>query len=142
MDREYDDEAELHRYIFNNYPHRLSERECALRHAALLELKARHSSSDSRAASYRGMDGYFLDAEVAAIAESGLGAYDWQCCDRILRDDASDIYINRCEACQRIVVSPVACTCLWCGCQWYERRPEMVARARSSIYPRPGSQFA
>ncbi len=134
MKRDYDEPRQLRYYIWQNYHHALTERERALHLAATLELKARHARSDSAAAKYRQRAGYFSDSDVAAIADNGLGAFEQQCCDRLLRDHASLIYVNRCEHCRRIVASPIACACLWCGHHWYDRRSEMVARATSSIY--------
>ena len=136
VQRQYDEEFELLRYVWRNYHHLRTERECALREAAILETKARQALSSGSAEGYRDMAGYFLDAEVAAIADSGLDSFDRLCCRRILQDYVDDIYINRCEHCGRIVVSPIACTCLWCGHNWYERRSEMVARATTTIYPK------
>lgn len=138
MKGEYVEEHELRRYVWRNFKHALTERERVLHIAATLEIKARHAHSGSLAARLREMSGYFMDAEVAAIADGGLGAFEQQCCARLLREYGSEIYINRCDRCQRIVASPVACACVWCGNHWYDRRAEMVARARSSIYPKPG----
>ena len=135
MKREYHEEAELRRYVWRNYFHALPERKRALHHAATLELKARHARSEELATRIRAMAGYFLDADVAAIAENGLRAFEQQCYERLLRDRADQIHINRCERCNRIVASPIACACLWCGHHWYDRRPEMMALAASSIYP-------
>ena len=127
--RDYDEQIELHRYVWRNYRRGLTKREHALHHAAIIEIKAQRSPY------LRDNDpNYFYDADVAAIVESGLVAFERQCCERLLRDCADQIYINRCDHCHRIVVSPVACLCLWCGHSWYERRAEMVARSNSSIY--------
>ena len=133
--RDYEEAFQLRRYIWRNYRHALTKRENALHSAATLELKARRSRSDSAAARYRQMPSYFFDSDVAKITDSGLVAFEQQCCDRLLRDHSDEIYINRCERCARIVASPVACACLWCGHHWYARRSEIVARAASSIYP-------
>ncbi len=137
MKREYHEAYELRRYIWRNYNHALTEREHAVHQAALLERKARHARSDSVAARLREMPGYFFDADVAAVAESGLSVFEQQCCDRMLHEHSRQIYINRCERCNRIVASPVACACVWCGHHWYERRAETVGRAASTIYPKP-----
>ena len=136
MKEEYVEDYELRRYVWRNFNHALTEREHAFYSAATLELKARHSRSDAVAARYRQMPGYFFDADVAAIADGGLGVFEQQCCDRLLREYRSEIHINRCDRCQRIVASPVACACVRCGHHWYTRRSEMVARAASSIYPK------
>ena len=132
---EYVEDYELKSYVWKHYKHALTEREQALHLAATLELKARLASTEATAAKLRHMPGYFCDAEVAAIAETGLGAFEQQCCQRLLHDHADHIYINRCERCHRIVASPIACACLWCHHHWYERRSEMVARSTSDIYP-------
>lgn len=87
------------------------------------------------------MPSYFFDDEVKAIAESGLGVFERQVSARLQRDYAAEIYLNRCARCQRLVASPIACACRWCGHHWYERRGEMLARAKSSIYPRPGGHW-
>ena len=138
MNGEYVEEYELRRYVWRNYRHVFSERELALRFSATIELKARHARSDAAAARYRQMPGYFIDADVEVIAASGsLTAFEQQCCERLLHDHREEIFINRCERCQHIVASPIACTCRWCGHIWFDRRAEMKARSTSSIYPNP-----
>lgn len=137
--REYDEQRELHNYVWRNYGHALTEREQALYDAAIRALKKLGSSHPFSRHTARH---YFDDADVSAVVARGLDTYQSECCERLLRDYAKEIFINRCERCARIVVSPVACVCLWCGHKWYERRTEMVARATTSIYPRanePGS---
>jgi hypothetical protein len=132
----YEEGFELRRYVWRNYRHALTNREKALHGSVMLELKASHARSEASAARLRTMPGYFMDADVAAIAEQGLDSFVEQCCERLLRDYAVEVYVNRCEQCNRIVASPIACACLWCGHHWYERRSEMEARAASAIYPR------
>ena len=140
MKGEYVEDIRLRLYIWKNYRHVLTEREKALHHASVLEIKATHAEkrSDFSATRLRNIPGYFFDADVAAITktQNGLSLFVQQCCEHLLRDYADQIFINRCERCNRIVASPIACACLWCGHHWYERRQEMVARAASAIYPR------
>jgi hypothetical protein len=38
--------------------------------------------------------GYFFDAEVAGILESGLGVFERQCCERLLRDYAREFILT------------------------------------------------
>lgn len=143
MRHDYDETYELRRYLLQNYQHAFPDRERALRFAVTLELQAQHARSEELAARLRHLPGYFFDAEVAEIARMGLQAFDQRCCERLLQDHAGDIYVNRCPLCHRIVASPIACTCRWCGHHWYEHRNEMYERAASSIYPAPGrSQLA
>ncbi len=138
MKRDYDEQYELRRYVWRNYRHALFERERALYTAATLELKARHARTDNLAARIRQMPGYFFEADVAAIVSTdSLSAFERQCCERLLHDCVDQIYVKRCERCERIAASPIACACVWCGHHWYERRAEMVARSQSAIYPKP-----
>ncbi|PHR96309.1 MAG: hypothetical protein COA78_28935 [Blastopirellula sp.] len=40
-------------------------------------------------------------------------------CDRIVHDFVDKIFINRCPACDEIVLTPKAQQCLWCGHDWH-----------------------
>ena len=135
--RQYDEGHELREYIWRNYQHVLTERERSLYIAAIQELRARHASSYDQAEGIRRTRVYFFDEDVAEIVEHGPEDFRLQCCDRLLAEYGGEIYINRCERCRRIVVSPISCACLWCGHHWYERRSEMIAKAGFSIYPKP-----
>jgi hypothetical protein len=135
--RKYDEGHQLCEYIWRYYDHLLTGQERALCHAVSLELRARHARSYEEAEQIRKLTTYFFDEDVAEIAEHGLDTFRLKCCDRLLEEYGGEIYINRCERCRRIVVSPISCACLWCGHHWYERRSEMIAKAGSSIYPKP-----
>jgi len=134
---EYHEEEVLRRYLWKNYAHALPEHERALHTAIVLELKARQASSPALAARLRGRTRRFPSVDVPALADAGLEAFEAKCADALLRDDEEEIVINRCAQCSRIVASPVACVCRWCGHHWHERRAQMIADARSSIYPKP-----
>ena len=135
----YDESHELRRYIWRNYNHTLTAREHALHVASRLESMAQNTGPKT-AARHRQTPGYFIDADVMSIVATGLETFEQKCCERLLRDYGDLIYINRCERCNRIVASPLACACLWCGHHWYDRRPEMIAQATSSIYPNPNKR--
>jgi hypothetical protein len=130
----YDEDAVLFRYVWDNFRHALTDREKALIGAASIEIKAQ------RAPMYRKiLPGYFYDDDVAAIVATGLEAFERSCVERLLHDFADHIFINRCERCQHIVKTPIACVCLWCGHRWFERRAELIARSYSSILRKQGS---
>jgi hypothetical protein len=135
MRGEYVEDFVLRRYVWRNYTHALTKRERALYRAAALEIQARHASNDEMAVKIRRVEGYFYDPDVGEIAERGLDFFEARCCERLLKDYGNQIYVNRCERCRRIVASPIACACRWCGHQWYERRAQMLERSRSLIYP-------
>ena len=136
MMREYAEEHELGRYVWKNYSHALTDCEQATHIAVVLKLKATNPSFEPVVARY--CERHSLGVEVATFANrglKGLHAFEKKCCGRLLREHGSQIYINRCERCHRIVATPVACVCLWCGHHGYDRRAEMIVRAKSSIYP-------
>ena len=60
------------------------------------------------------------DEEVRSRLELGLPEFDRHIRDRVLgafRDGALEI--NRCPRCLRVVRTPLARQCLWCGHDWY-----------------------
>lgn len=58
-------------------------------------------------------------AELERELMGGRAALYSRARDRILREHRSDVIINRCPACGRIVRSPDARQCLWCKHDWH-----------------------
>ncbi|MBJ6760071.1 hypothetical protein JGU66_04800 [Myxococcaceae bacterium JPH2] len=56
----------------------------------------------------------------AALAD-GLDAAEHNFRNRVLKDHAQDIHINRCGQCNRIVRTPKARQCFWCGYDWHPK---------------------
>jgi hypothetical protein len=50
---------------------------------------------------------------------SAIDRFTEQSISRILRDHASEIVLTRCPDCAKIVSSPNAKQCLWCGNDWH-----------------------
>ena len=57
--------------------------------------------------------------DVAPVFADGIDVFRDRVRDRILRDHADDVFVNRCSECSRIVMSPEARQCLWCGHDWH-----------------------
>lgn len=59
--------------------------------------------------------------------------------DRLLRDHGDTIDIRRCPSCDRIVKSPKAKQCLWCGNDWHQEAPN-TPQSRSESPPDDGGR--
>ena len=58
---------------------------------------------------------------INAALQQGNDVFRQQVCERLLAAYGDQIFINRCPACQRIVRTPKARLCVWCGHTWYEQ---------------------
>lgn len=58
---------------------------------------------------------------AAALLRDGWEVFRRRLRDRILRDHGHAISIHRCPACQRILRTPLARQCFWCGLDWQEQ---------------------
>ena len=52
------------------------------------------------------------------IADRGLERTIRETSDEILRREGNKIFVNRCPSCARLVRTPRAKLCLWCGHNW------------------------
>ncbi len=61
-----------------------------------------------------------VDAEElkAALAD-GVKALRSRAATRVIREHTGEVYIHRCPECNRVVRTPVANQCLWCGHDWH-----------------------
>lgn len=116
---EYDYDQVLTKYIWDNYYHLLTSSEKLVAKAALAEEKAK-ASSERLAKAIRRRWEPKQDPEIMEALQDGAEAFRRQVCERVLRENADDIVINRCPACKRIVRTPKARQCLWCGNDWHE----------------------
>jgi hypothetical protein len=59
--------------------------------------------------------------EVRQALAQGLRAFEQAILDRLLRQyREGTLALNRCPKCRRIVRTPVAKQCLWCGNDWHD----------------------
>jgi len=65
------------------------------------------------------------NADVCAVLADGNKTFLKRTCVRILQEHDEQIFINRCPKCKRIVKTPIACLCLWCGHTWFELREKL-----------------
>ena len=115
----YDDDRELTGYIWHNYRHLLTPTEALADRALIAEFKAQHSNSESMARMLRERWGAADNPDVVAALADGSDAFRDRVRDRILSECADRLFINRCAECSRVVATPQAQQCLWCGHDWH-----------------------
>jgi len=132
MHREYDDDAELRRYVFRYFTHLFTELERLATEASHAEMKA-SSASSPMAEILRNRWGHQNEPAVVAALSEGFDVFQDRVIARIQHDEPDCLYINRCEKCDCIVSTPRACICGWCGHSWFERREKQDSIADSFL---------
>ena len=141
MDNEYDDKAVLNRYIRIHYWHLFNDFEKRVNNTIFARFKAVAYSNPNNSDSaleqfclnpnniqnltekYRKqleLSGDIGNPLINAALENGTEAFASKVCKRILSEHRNEIFINRCEKCQRIVRTPIARMCVWCGHSWFD----------------------
>jgi uncharacterized C2H2 Zn-finger protein len=115
---------ELTRYIFHSYAWLMTLEEKAAYKALMLEQKADHSSKDLKAHLHERME--FDNPQVAKLLEGDAVTFVVTTRDRILRDHAGEVFLNRCPKCSALARTPKACLCPACSHTWYETRQANV----------------
>lgn len=116
---EYDEEEILFVYLRNHCPQLLTEQERRAANAALLRAKmaAAHRQEIQSMLKAKCL---FGDAEVDAALADGVDAFYRRVSRRVLSDPAAAAQINRCPRCRRVVRTPAARQCFWCGRDWHD----------------------
>jgi len=111
---------ELTRYVFHNYAWLMTAAEMKAYKAFMLERKANHSPKGLKEHLLERME--FENPEVARLLEGDAEAFLVATRDRILRDHADEVFLNRCPKCSALARTPKACLCPACNHTWYETR--------------------
>lgn len=119
-DKKYDEEDELDRYVLAYYPNLMTQLESLGHKAAHAEEKAESSSSANMANKLREKWGSTDNPEVVAALSDGLNVFRRRVRNRIVNEHSEEIFINRCSKCNKLVKTPMAKMCLWCGFSWRE----------------------
>jgi hypothetical protein len=117
---EYDEDRELTRYVWDHYQRFLTERECRVGRAIIGRAKADVASSKEMVEILHRKLGGIGDAETEDALANGAEVFRRLVRNRLLSQHAVEIYVNRCPRCSRVVRSPSARQCLWCGFDWHE----------------------
>lgn len=119
---DYDERPVLTRYVLRWYPHLMTPAERTGMRAIEMDWKLRTTTAGP---SYRARLRQFTEGPVEREAiEMGAAEFRRRACDRILADHPGEIAINRCPRCDRIVRTPLAQQCPWCGNDWHPRPHE------------------
>ncbi len=113
----YDESEVLAQYLWHNYSYLLPQEFHAAWKAVALRAKGHESEADR------------LGEEIRQQANPDLGSllnfepaeFQRLAVKDLLQTHPSEVAINRCPECTRIVRTPRARLCLWCGYSWHER---------------------
>jgi hypothetical protein len=122
----YDDENELTTYIWNHYSNFFTPVEAKAGWAVHAQAKARIGSPD--VAEFIWKRHKLADyPEVMEALADGVEVFRRRAAQRVLRDHGFELFVNRCVRCNRVVRTPKAQQCLWCGHDWHPQPPASVA---------------
>ena len=106
---EYNEAAVLSDYLWRNYSHHATRFEYMALKAIPGELGVESLLSISEGNS----------AEVVDAVQNRNPEIRAVIMNRIVREHSTDIHVQRCTSCNRIVQSPKSQQCLWCGYDWH-----------------------
>ncbi len=113
----YDEDEALGRYITDNFVGMMTDFERRTYYLAIKREKAKNSDSAAdKLTTWLARE----SEDVIQASEPGLAAVRRQIGERMLREQQAEVlFINRCPKCDRIVRTPLAKQCLWCGHDWH-----------------------
>lgn len=115
----YDDRAELAAYLWHNYSELFSNDEALAARTLSAECKAKHTDSERIREVLLSKWSARGNAIVDRLLADGPDAFRLRAAERVFAEHSSSIQVNRCGACSRIVATPKARQCLWCGHDWH-----------------------
>ena len=113
---QYDEESELTRYVWDHYLPLVTDFERRVGTAIIWRQKAVASGSPQMARTFGKTD----DPEIGFALSEGAEAFRRRVRGRLLVEHAGEVFVNRCPNCERVVRTPRAQQCLWCGHDWHE----------------------
>jgi hypothetical protein len=117
----YEEDAILTDYVLAHYSHLCDDAESQVLRAFALERKAARMQEDNEAlaSEFRRKWVRVTSPQVARALEAGEEASRRGVRDRLLKEHGREIVVNRCPRCHRVVRTPMARQCLWCGHDWH-----------------------
>lgn len=107
-------------YVFHNYWSLMTGAEAAAYKMLVLGAKAAGSSAGMRERLGRVIAA--AGEEAGGLLDRGAREFLLATRDRILRDHAAEVVLNRCPKCGALARTPRACLCPACSHTWYETR--------------------
>ncbi len=122
-EKQYDEDEVLTMYLINNAQRFMTdfERQCVW----LGITREKSEASESEGIAKRLRERYDAEAteEIDEALSVGVWEYQQQIQRRLRREyDEGTLKIKRCPKCSRIVRTPLAQQCLWCGHDWHDSR--------------------
>jgi hypothetical protein len=115
---DYDEEAELNRYVRRYHAGLISRFEMQVEQAAWAREKCT-GATDEHCIRIMARYGRLDDPRIGNALAGGLQAFLDTACRRILNEHP-DLRVNRCPRCHRVSRTPFARQCFWCGHDWHE----------------------
>lgn len=119
---DYDESSVLRKYVWDACQHVLTDLERRAERAVIARAKAAGARKFNRPDTAQMLDekwGCVADPEVDAALAAGEEAFRQRVCERVLADPMASQSINRCPRCNRVVRTPTAQQCFWCGHDWH-----------------------
>ena len=115
--KDYNDERAVADFIWSYFSHLFTEVERKAHWAVLADGKEAIGSKGvaELIRKRRGLD----DPHVMAELTDGSDAFSLRSANRVLREHAEEITVNRCPQCKRVVRTPKAQQCFWCRFDWH-----------------------
>lgn len=130
---EYDEDRELTRYVWDYHGRLMTEFELKVGRAIFGRGKAAAAGTPEMAEVLARKWGGVGAPEIDAALADGTEAYRRGVRERVLAEnDPADVSVNRSPRCSRVVRTPWAQQCFWCGFDWHdpESDPQPGASAR------------
>ncbi len=118
--RSYDDESELTAYIWKNHEHLMTDFERRVGRAVHARQKAEAVEGEAMKRMLSTRWGLVGDPEVDSALSAGPEPFRRSVAKRILLEYGDSI-VNRCLQCGRVVRTPRARQCFWCGHDWHNQ---------------------
>ena len=115
----YDDAFEVGNYLRHNFPELLTENERRAFRTFWGEGKASVVSSESIRRKLHADTSSRGIPEVDELLNLGWDRFWRTVAERVLCERGVDFLLLRCPRCQRVVATPRARQCLWCGHDWH-----------------------
>ena len=119
--KNYDENTILTGYIWHHYAHLMTgfERKVGNEILKLQKAEAYSRGDLSKFEELKERYGCNKDPDVTKALEVGHVVFQEQVRNRLSRNNADEINVNHCPECKRIVRTPKAKQCLWCGYSWH-----------------------
>jgi hypothetical protein len=114
----YDEDRVLTNYVCEHYSRYMTPLERGMMNAILLQQKMQLTQSSALRQKLLELHQVSKEDYEAALVD-GPEQYRRQVRNRLIAEHRSDVFINRCSQCQRVVRTPEARQCFWCGFDWH-----------------------